>query len=172
MLVLWLLTKPHVEDLCIALMFLQIPSNSKWCRPLPWIVSNISGASRDLSLKACLATCLFFPTQHNPSAELCGRTGSRELFILPNSLPSGLCSVYVALDLQSSCTRETWHPLIGHSLEQRPLCLHSTTYKHSCWEKLKSLFKGWLLKSSTLHEKTVWYTRIIPQFSGGRRPAC
>lgn len=47
--------------------------------------------------------------------------------------------------------------MIGHSLEQRPLCLHSTGYKHSSWEKLKSLFKGWLLKFSTLHEKSLVY---------------
>lgn len=108
-------------------------------------------------MKGCLVTFLFFPTQHNLSAELCGRAGSREPFTLPNSLPSDLCSISVALDLKSCCTRETRHPLIGHSLEQRPLCLHSTGYKHSSWEKLKSLFKGWLLKFSTLHEKSLVY---------------
>lgn len=83
------------------------------------------------------------------------------------------CAAFMkALDLKSSCTRGTWHPLLRCSLEQRTLCLHSIGNKHSSWEQLTSLFKGWLLKSSTQQRKAICHTKITPQLPGGKRAAC
>lgn len=120
------------------------------------------GTSRDLSFESLFGNLLILP---HSAQSICwavwkDREQSPSFSLTP--YPLACAASLKALDLKSSCTRETRHPLLGHSLEQRVLCLRSIGNIHSSWEQPKSLFKDSLLKSSTWQQKTIWCTKITP----------
>lgn len=120
------------------------------------------GTSRDLSFESLFGNLLIFP---HSAQSICwavwkDREQSPSFSLTP--YPLTCAASLEALDLKSSHTRETRHPLLGHSLEQRVLCLHSIGNTHSSWEQPKSLFKDSLLKSSMWQQNPIWHTKITP----------